>query len=375
MFKQDYLEKKKEQLEQKKRYHASYLKAYETSLFERNDSQKEEKLKKKAKHFKHQEERFEAHAIAKNNALKKRIWEIDFLRAIVIFGMLIDHFIQDFTMFFPKIFSYDDYWGNSFLYNANMNASVYTSSDFRWILRFIGIITLAILIGINTHFSKSNWKRFFVLFVFGTAINLFYAVCATKGVLDITIMNIIMAYALSMLLYCICESAFKRFKKAWKWICLGIALVIFVSWGFVRYNTLNGLAAPLDNTFFAIFNNASSRIDSISCEFSELTFSNWLEIIVGIRKFGTEWIGLFPIVGYVFLGSFIAQTVYKNKKSLLCHFDKEGEISTNEKFNRATSPFLFFGHHTILIYIFHQPVYTILAWIIIGLFMGIPPIF
>ncbi len=375
MFKQDYLEKKKIELDEKKRFHASYLKAYEVDLKKKNDPEVKEKLQRKAEKFTNQEKRFLKKAERTNTAVKKRVWEIDFFRAGVIFGMLIDHLIQDFRIFFPSIFDNDAYWGNSFLSNAYTNAGVYTGSDFRWIIRFVGIIILALLIGINTHFSKNNWKRCLVLFVFATIINIFYAVCATKGVLGYTIMNIIMAYALSLFVFCLFELAFKRFKKAWKWICLGTAIVTFVAWGFIRYNNLLGPGAPLDNTFFAIFNNASSRVEKLECTIGELTFGNWIEVIVGIKRFGSEWIGMFPIVGYIFLGSFIGQTVYAKKQSLLRFFDKEGEVTTNEKMNRATAPFLFFGHHTALIYIFHQPVYTIIAWIVFGLFMGIPPIF
>ena len=375
MLREDYLTKKNQQLEEKKRFHVSFLKAYRIELEKKQDPDIETKVKKKAKLFEKREKHFEEKAVKVDTAHKKRVWEIDFLRAIVIFGMLIDHFIQDFRMFFPEIFDHDAYWANTFLSNAYNNAGVYTGSDIRVALRFIGIIVLAVLIGINTYFSKNNWKRFLILFGLGIIINIFYAVCASKGVLGYSIMNIFMSYALAMLIYCLFELAFKRFKKVWKWICLGTGLAMFIGWGFIRYSTILGPAAPADNLFFFIFNGGSSRIPRIEADIGELTFSNWLTIILGIDRFGTECLGIFPWVGYIFIGSFIGQTVYAKKQSLLRFFDKEGEMTTNEKFNRVTSPFLFFGHHTVLIYIFHQPAYTIFAWIVFGLFMGIPPIF
>ena len=372
MLKEDYLSIQQAKLEKMKKYHASYLFIYERELVEKKDPHLVEKINKKHHRFMKKEQNFEKKMIRVNNSVKKRVWEIDLMRAIIIFGMLIDHFLQDFRIFFPKIFDHDAYWSNSFLVNCYNSIGFYTGSDIRAVIRFIGIMMLAILIGINTHFSRNNWKRFGILFSFGIVVNIFYIVCASKGVLNYSIMNIIMSYALSLLIYCIFESIFKRYKKAWKWICLGVGVFLLVGWGFLRYQVLLGEGAPIDNSFFLVFNGGSSRIEKYECAIGDLSFINWLEIISGLKRFGSEHIGLFPIVGYIFIGAFIGQTVYKNKKSLLRVFDKEGEVTANEKMNRATKGFLFFGHHTAFIYIFHQPVYTIIMWIIVTLCMGIP---
>ena len=97
-----------------------------------------------------------------------------------------------------------------------------------------------------------------------------------------------------------------------------------------------------------------------------------MKVIVGLTYSGDDWLCFMPTLGYLFLGAFVGHTVYKNGLSLLHYFDKEGQMTLNEKFNRSTKGFLFFGHHTLWFYLLHQVVYIVLMLFIAGLCMGIP---
>lgn len=371
MYYADYLDTKRNKLNELEIKHKNNLNSYKVKLEEANDPDIEVKVSKRANRYKKQEERFLSKAEKRNIAVKKRVWEIDFFRATVVFFMLIDHFIMNFSGFFLSIFNRDAYLGISLFSKMCEFSSQHSVSMTRNIFRFVGIGILAILIGINTRFSRNNWKRFLQLFIFATIVNIFYAITYAFNILNYAIMNVIMSYALSMLLYCIVEVIFKRFKKAWPWICLGIAIAIFVSWGFIRYANLNPIQENRESPFWLVFNNSNYRVPAYPRD-TKLNFIQFLRVVIGLNYFGAEWLGLFPMAGYVFLGAFIGQTLYKNKKSLLSIFDKENKVTLNEKFNRATAPYLVFGHHTLVFYATHQAIFTILVVLFAYIFYGLP---
>ena len=180
-----------------------------------------------------------------------------------------------------------------------------------------------------------------------------------------------MSYGLCLLIFSGIEALFKRYKKAWPWICLGIAVVILVSWGFIRYADQAKYVVDKYNNFWFIYNGYANSIPYLGT-LKDASFVDILRVIVGLTYSGDDWLGLLPTLGYIFLGAFIGCTVYKSGLSLLHYFDKEGETTLNEKFNRATKGLLFFGHHTIWFYLLHQVVYIVLMLFIAGLIMGIP---
>lgn len=184
-------------------------------------------------------------------------------------------------------------------------------------------------------------------------------------------MNVVLCYGLCLLIYMGIEKLFARFSKIYKWICLGIGASILIIWIFVRYNFLKENFDSQYNLFWIIYNNEARVIPRIN-DISEFTFGSFIEMLIGLKRFGSDWLGLFPFLRYLFIGAFIGQTLYKEKLSFLHYFDKENEITLNEKFNIKTRYFLFIGRQSIWFYFLHQPVYFILAFLIIGLIMGIP---
>ena len=372
MFKTSFLEQKKLKLSKKQKYHASYLKAYEFSLTQENNPDKEALFIKKTSDFKKSEAKYLAKAEKKDAEYKNRVWEIDLLRAIVIFGMLIEHLMFDFADMFPNgIFNRAAYLDVDFFHTMYNFASSYWANPVRIAFRFVGIITLSLLIGINTHFSKNNLKRALILTGAGLLMGGVFEIGAVLGMTGHAIVNIITSYGLCLLIFCAVEAIFKRYKKAWKWICLGIALAILVGWAFIRFNNLPKFIPEKYDNAFLIYHGYASSIPHIN-NISQLTFSKTLEVIFGLTYFGDDWLGILPFLGYIFLGAFIGQTLYRDKKSVLHYFDQDGSKRLNEKFNRGSKWFLFFGRHTIWIYLFHQVVYIVIALFIGGLIMGIP---
>ncbi|MCR4911618.1 MAG: DUF1624 domain-containing protein [Bacilli bacterium] len=317
------------------------------------------------------EERLQIKTAKKDEMNKKRIWELDFLRAIIIVGMLIDHLFVDFADSFPVLFNRDLYLANPVILNIYNFGYDYWYSPVRIFIRFIGLFFLTVLIGISTQLSKNNLKRSLIFIIVGLAIDGVFAAAHYIANSQFTFMNVVLCYGLCLLIYTAIHALFGRFSKIWKWICLGIGVAILVMWGFVRYSLLKENFDPIYNNFWLIFNNEARVIPKIN-DISEFTFGSFMEMVIGLRRIGSDWLGLFPFLGYIFIGAFIGQTLYKDKLSFLHYFDKEGEMTLNEKFNIKTRHFLFIGRHSIWFYFLHQPVYFLLALLIIGAIIGIP---
>ena len=366
-----YLERKTLRLEKMKQKHASLLLRYSNLLEQKQDPEIENKVSKQKEMFQKREDCYYKHIVKIDNNMKKRIWEIDLLRALVIVGILIDHLLIAFSTTFPAIFVDEQYFSYPFLQNMYDFSELYFYSVPRGIIRYIGITVLILLIGISSQFSRNNWKKSILLIFIGATISCIFLLGVHLGVVGYSLFGTLTCYGVCLLIYCIVHAIFSRFKKHWKWICLGIGLFILFAWRYVRFDNLDPDMEEKYNNFWLIFNGYSRCIVAVS-DISDFDFITTLKMIIGINRFGTDYLGLFPTLGYLFVGAFIGQTVYKDKKSLLCYFDKEGKIPLNERFNHATRGLLFFGKRAIFFYLGHQIIYLGLALIIGGLILGLP---
>ncbi len=367
-----FMERKEEKLAQKRLYHRSYLQAYEYKLHKEGDVEANLLLEDKKEKFAKEEAKFLNKAKKQDCAQKNRVWEIDLLRAIVIFAMLIEHLLFDFAEMFPTLFDRNAYLSVPFFKTMYNFSCDYWAHPARIAFRLIGLFVLAILIGINTRFSKNNLKRGLILFGCGLLMSGVFAIGQALKITGHAYMNILVTYGLALLIYSGLEALLKkRFNQVWPWICLGIAVVILVSWGFIRYANLRSYVSEKYDNFWFIYNGYAGSIPNVSIKEGS-SFKDVFEMIIGIKYSGDDWLCFMPTLGYLFLGAFIGHTLYRSGKSILHYFDKEGQMTLNEKFNRTTKGFLFFGHHTLWIYVLHQVVYIVLMLFVAGLIMGIP---
>ena len=367
-----------------------------------------------------------------------RIWEIDLVRGVIIIGMIVDHLMYDLT--FSGLFGgymFLDTKNIGWLQYVNLFATGYWEGNFRVFLRVLGVVLLVFLCGISSALSKNNIKRGAILFgigiamtiglnIFGKIINnpAFMVVVSTLTMLGF----FIMFYNGAKLLYIFIESRFnkKGFKEtrknsSWKWVALVSALSIFAFWFFFRNSgnpefNLNGrtLLKPYDGyysysdikdvfsnveemnpalrnflnfflihneanpffNFFLLFNNEGSYCVYRYISFENMTFFDFITIIGGAKGTGVDWLGFFPMVGHIFLGGFIGEILYKDKKSIIYYFFKKeyrnakdpltttpGKI--NAILNNVTSFITYPGQKTIFVYVFHQPVIFIIGSLIL----------
>lgn len=387
MAKTCFISKKNEKLENKKRYYDSYLVLFKHELSDKREEkinnltegnkdelkeillkEDEIKIENKKKQLEKKYEKKVAHSNKIDKNQRKRIWEIDFVRAIIIIGMLIDHFIGDFWMV-TRAFGITN--ANPFFSNMYSFAVMYWDSPIRVAIRLLGVMLLLVLSGISASFSRNSIKHSIYILIAGGLMSLVFGICAivTNDFAFNVVIGAVTCIGLCLLIYSLTKLLFQviHLKKIFKWFSLMVAIGILVMWGFLSFNNPDRTYNSNWNNWWYVFNNYASCIYNIYSP-DGLKANLW-KVIIGFNYFGADWLPLFPYLGYMFLGGFIGETLYAKKESLLRFIRSKDELSTNYKVNYHTRGITFFGRHSIWFYLFHQPVY-ILIILIIALIMG-----
>lgn len=333
----------------------------------------------------------------------KRIWEIDLIRGIIIWGMVWDHLMYDFTNFgiFKQLFNFTNspigaFFGSITGYDYTLNeyvgtgavtfASNYWNSDFRITFRLLGVIVLVILCGISSHLSRANFKRGGLVLGFGlvvtatlNGVGFFLKNAGSRGYEEyFIIISTLTCLGLCILIYNFVRWLFHKIERSlnkkrgkidqksiWKYVALSIAFIVFIPWGIMRMHyrelEINNL-----QSFYYAFNNHIPKY-YVYTDWSNFEGADFWKYFFGFEGFGADWLGLFPFLGYIFLGGFIGETVYKNKKSFIFYFypkeirDNPNMLETepgkvNAFINKWICPITYPGQHTLFVYIFHQPI-------------------
>ena len=155
-------------------------------------------------------------------------------------------------------------------------------------------------------------------------------------------------------------------EKNWKWWSLGIGSAIVLT-GFI----LNLCFATVELEFGVIFNTMMGcNTPGYWNSDTALEPQKYILVILGIEKWGNDWLGLLPYCGFTFIGGFIGEHFYKEKKSLFFRTNEEKNIAFNDKANEVTKPVNWLGNKTIWVYIIHPfviiPFIFIIFWIATG---------
>lgn len=256
-----------------------------------------------------------------------RIWEIDFVRGLLIFLMIMDHFFYDWAYLLR------DFMGHSYPYpewfiNLSSFSVEYWNSPIRIGVRFAVLALFFIVCGISCNLSKNNLKRGIIILSLGILISIgSYIVGAIIHQEIGIIFGVLSTYGVSILIYWSSKKLFIHLSKnnqAWKYFALALG-IIFVFIG----------------VFIGFYNNPPYD--------SKLTWENFIPIIIGSRGYGLDWLGLFPAIGYLFIGGFIGELLYTTEL-------RRKRIRFDEKMNKYTLPIIFCGKHCGIIYILHQPI-------------------
>ena len=251
--------------------------------------------------------------------MKKRIWELDFLRGFSIILMLFDHFmfdLQSMPYWFSNYYQVD----NPFVRSLVRFGSSWWSGDLRPALLSVFIVVFMVVSGISFQFSRNNLKRglkFLIVALGITAVTM--PIQIFTGLQIGIVMGIIHMYALATL-------ATYAIRKIWSnpifISAIGVGIIVLaISWGWREYQYI-----------------------------SEVTLADIPELIIGRKAYGADYFGLVPFLGMILLGTVVGETIYASRRSLLPKLDG--------KWNRF---FCWAGQRTLWIFIFHQIIFAIIV--------------
>lgn len=263
---------------------------------------------------------------------KKRIFELDVLKSIAIIAMLFDHF----TYLFSISLGYAG-WASSIFKNYNTINNNALNNFFSFTVRFqdstlrsaghyIFVTLFLLLCGISSTLSHSNFKRGLKILGGGLIITGMTVVMSLITGEDLYIIfGILSTIGVSVLLVSAVE---KIYDNKWLYFAIGLILIL---WGFI----IEWWDAP--------------RIYYIN----ELTFGDFIQVILGYEVYGLDHFGIIPCTGVVFVGVFLGKTLYKNRKTLMPKLD-----------GKWTRPFTFISRHALLVYLLHQVISVIVIFLI-----------
>lgn len=325
---------------------------------------------------------------------KNRIWEIDFLRGFLILFMVVDHLMYDFGYVIRSITDYNVSTSPSWIIDLVDNSRWYWIMELRENFRLFVLATFLFLSGISCYFSRNNLKRglqitavgmlifivtfsfyeitgfdfrifFGAIFCFGVCILLAHfakRVYLSKKVrLESIFVLLILLLAISSP---ILSTAYKELQPSLSAISIFIIILIIYSLfcqildilcisksQYWKYLSL------LMGVVIVCYSLANGMLKSPFV--SQVNLSNWFLIVIGFLDSTQDWLGILPSLGYLFIGIFFGECLYKDRKSAFPLNDG--------KWNK---PISFVGRHTFIVYLFHQ-VILIPIVIIISLIAGL----
>jgi len=277
--------------------------------------------------------------------MKKRIWEIDFLRGILIIAVVFDHFMFDWLDL--PYYAYNYTILPEWMKNLHVFARFYWTNQARFIIRAIALGLFFLLSGISSSFSRNNLKRGIKLLIFSFIISLTTIILyhITKALTFIQTVDVriyigaITCFAATIIIYGLLNKLFDKFNlsirfKNYFFLVTGLSIILFSSlWGLYPQEYLNELYVWNTKSFFEFI-------------FGKLAYGNG------------DYFGLFPFLGYIFIGGFLGQTLYKDKKSKIEKFEN----------NRFIKDISIIGRKTLYIYLLHQVV--LFPIVILILYLG-----
>lgn len=246
---------------------------------------------------------------------KNRAPELDFLRGLALFLMILMHMAYDLRYEF--------------------GLPVFSILEKNWFWAFVHPNYLVVFVGVSgicSTFSRNNFRRGLKLIAAAAGLTLgTYLVTRFMGIECLIIFNVLALLGISILFYALIQYIEKKFsiRPAVINLLLGLIGIYITSVGstigYMDYSTENLLFLPVG---FAIKNTPN--------------LADHMEI--------------FPWMGVFMFGCILGRVCYAEKKSLL----PEGA----KKLHKIATPFEFMGKHSLIIYLVHQPVVYGLLYLI-----------
>ena len=252
---------------------------------------------------------------------RERIWEIDFLRGLMILFVVWDHFMWDVNCI------------GSSTYVSGLFKWLYALSDkyydgvLRRVTHDVFVSMFVLTSGISCSFSRSNGKRALKMMSFAILFSaVTYAISAVVQE-ELTIyFNVIHVVALSVALYTCIEWIWARCTKNWQKNIFGVIMFAITMTALV----VGSCAKNMNGTHW-----------------TDLLFgkSEWRTLVIYKFERGGDYLAFLPDFGWFLVGVFLGKLVYRERKTVFPSVDA-----------RYVSPVTFCGRHSLWVYFISQVV-------------------
>lgn len=262
---------------------------------------------------------------------KKRIWELDALRGLLIVLVVIDHLMMDLS------YQFGPSWlaampGNAAIANIVKGATYYYNHPARLIIQPAAVMLFITLCGVSCGLSRSNLKRGIILAVVAGLVSLvtyFYE----DGKMFIGF-NVLHALALDILIWSAVELLTKKNRKIMT--ITGLAMCVILGW----------IALKLDHS--------PQMRESWGKALYILTKTEYT-----LDRSPGDFIPFFPWGIVFFAAAALSPVLYPDKKTLMPALD-----------GKWSAPLQVVGRHTLIIYLAHQVIFVALLAVISKIMMG-----
>jgi len=244
---------------------------------------------------------------------RERVWEVDFLRGLMILFVVWDHFWFDISMCAP-------YKTEFFNLLYKFSVTYYSATGIRQIAQPVFVTMFVFTSGVSCSFSRSNGKRAIKMIAFACLLTAgTYAVSAITNT-NLTIhFNVIHAIALSTLLWTLIEFAWAKCSKNWQKNIFGVVMTAVTLTAIVVGAYANFKPWTSDNKiWFFLAQHVGSDYNNFC---------------------GGDYLPFLPDFGWFLVGAFLGRVIYKEKKTIFPSF--------NPKF---VCPVTFCGRHSLWVY-------------------------
>ena len=279
---------------------------------------------------------------------KKRIYEVDLLRALPIFLVVLYHLCFDMAELPYIIANYKMFIGEyptlqalvGFCDGILRNDIIST-----WLVPlFAGMFLFAC--GVSTALSRSNLRRSLLLWLWALLVSFGSFILSYYLKMNVFIgWGILHVMAFSVLVYALIELFSRKVlkKEVSPLVCLFIGILIYLFGLLLRAGAF-GEAWPVEYLQGTIVDWQAK--------------SPWGFVLSALGYYGNviDWWPIFPYMGVIFIGMAFGKGIYGERK--------ESRVPVLGQ--PVFKPLLFLGGHTLWVYVLHQPIIIAVLFVVLS---------
>ncbi len=244
----------------------------------------------------------------------KRIWEVDFVRGLMILFVVWDHFMWD-----VADIGTHTYKTVLFKWLYGLSTSYYGGA-LRAVTHDVFVTMFVLTSGVSCSFSRSNGKRALKMCIFAVLFTVLSYAASAMVQTDLTIyFNVIHVIALSVAIYAAIEWIWSKLTKNWQKNIFGVLYFAVTMTALVVGHCAKHMNINWMNLIFGT--------------------SEWRTNILNKLINGGDYLSFLPDFGWFLVGAFLGKIIYRKRETVFPSVDV-----------RYVSPVTFCGRYSIWIY-------------------------